>query len=821
MKKLFFILLAFTCFCVKAQEKPATTPAAEKLKTIAASLNEYSNKAYVEKVHIQFDKPFYSLGDTIWMKAYVVNGSNELSPLSKVLHIDIVNDKGIVKTTGTVPVTKGLGWGAIILGDSLLQAGNYHIRAYTNWMRNMGSEYFFDKAVKIGNALSSARTTVADNNTQGIKGQDISVSFFPEGGDLVTGLTSKVAFKALGTDGLSREISGYVVDRNNKQVTTLQSEHAGMGTFMLQPTPANTYTAIIKYNGAEKRIALPKAKDSGYVLTVTQNDNNIAVSVSAGSNLGSIAFVAQANNIVQYAATKTVERNAFTTLIPKSRFPEGIVQLTLFSPDYQPVAERLVFVHHPYSYLTVNLGADKTGYKKREKVHLNLNVTDDNGRPVTAAFSLAVTDETKVPFDEVDEKTIFSNLLLTSDLKGYVEQPNYYFTAITTDKTNQLDNLLLTQGWRRFAWKDILSHTPPPLTHQAQTGVGISGRVTKGGKPVPGAKVFVLFNVGSGILYDTVANSDGRFTFTNFPFAKGTSYNVSAVDTKGNKNFKIDIDKQNYELPAIDNLPYEQPANNNFLTYIENSKARFEGLLKEKTPDNAIMLQEVNIKEIAVKNSSSLAGPGNADQVLTFIDLLGCQYDLSKCLEGRLTNIRFKPDSAGTPGAGMTPYSRGFDTPMTIIVDGIERPDGLTSIMSADVSSVEVLRGGGASALYGLHGANGVIIVTLKKGDINYSAYETTRQHGYDKADGLKNYTFNGYDMRRQFYSPDYTQPANKQVPDLRSTIYWKPNIITTYQGKASVDFFNADGTGNYRVVVEGLGPDGKMGRQVYHYAVK
>jgi len=832
MKKLIYILFIFSGLYVKAQE--TAKPANSKIQGLTTSLDNFSGKTPVEKVHLHFDKPYYSVGDTIWMKAYVVNESNELSSLSKLLHIDLVNDNGVVKTSIAMPITKGLGWGAVTLSDSL-QEGNYHIRAYTNIMRNFGPEYFFDKAVKIGNALASsqkANTAAAANNIPAGRSTGVSVSFFSEGGELVNNLTSKVAFKAIGPDGLSREISGYVVDQNSQQIAAFRSEHAGMGAFIMQPAPGNTYTAVVKFNGSEKRVELPKARPQGFVLTVSQNNDNVVVNINASPGLlqnGTIALVGQQNDMVRYAAAKTLDHIAFNTVIPKSKFSEGIVQFTLFSPDFQPVAERLVFIHHPGNHLKVDVVADKRDYKKRDKVHLDLQVTDQGGKPVTGAFSLAVTDETKVPYTEADEKTIFSNLLLTADLKGYVEQPNYYFTANSADKDGQLDNLLLTQGWRRFVWKDILSNTYPSPAYQAETGMGISGRVlTAGGKPAAGAKVFLLFNIGNGILRDTVTNNDGRFNFGNFPFRRGVSYNVSVRDTKGNKNLKVQIDKQNYLLPAVNQLPDEQQNNNYLATYLENSRARFNQIKKEGLLNKPVELKEVDIKELAVKNSGSMAGPGNADQVLTFLDLVGCQYDLSRCLQGRLTGVRFKPDTSrgalwGGVGGYLLPYSRGFDTPMTIIIDGIEREDGLSSTMSEDVASVEVLRGGGAAALYGLHGSNGVIIITTKRADIDYTAFEVERQRpGYYKGDGLAKYTFGGYDLRREFYSPDYSNRlTNTQLPDLRSTIYWKPNIITNSQGKAGIDFFNADGTGNYRVIVEGLGPDGKLGRQVYSYTVK
>jgi len=851
MKKLIYIMLIFSSLCVKAQE--TANPASNKVRELVTSLDSFRKKTPVEKVHLHLDKPYYSLGDTLWIKAYVVNERNELSALSKILHIDLVNDKGLVKTNITMPITKGLGWGAITLSDSLLQEGNYHIRAYTNVMRNFGADYFFDKVILIGNALpppaespatpGKKKPVTASNNIQPapVKSDPnkISIQFFPEGGDLVNGLSSKIGFKAVGDDGLSREISGYVVGRDNKQIVAFKSEHAGMGTFMLKPAPGNTYTAVVKFRGNEKRIEIPKAKEQGFILSVTQNEDDVVVNINASAGLlqsGTIALVGQANNTVQYAASKPLNRTSFNTVIPKDRFPEGIVQFTLFSPDFQPVAERLVYVHHADSYLKINVAADKPDYKRRDKVHLDLQVTDLDGRPVTGAFSLAVTDETKVPYNEANEKTILSNLLLSADLKGYIEQPNYYFTADTTGKVNQLDNLLLTQGWRRFVWKDIMLNTIPPPVYRVETGVGISGQIlASGGKPAEGVKVFLLFDMGSGVLIDTVTNNEGRFSFGNFPFRKGVGYNISLVDPKGNKNLKIQIDKPNNDLPGINNLPDEHADNDNLISYVENSRARFVELKKDAWLYKPIELKEVDIRELAVKNSTSLAGPGNADQVLTFVDLMGCQSDLSKCLVGRINGVQWKPISytnslttdshTVTINSGFLPYSRGYDDPMTIIVDGIERSDGL-SVMSENVASVEVLRGGGASSLYGLHGAAGVIVITTKRGDINYEAFESERRHPGDanakQQRGLMKYTFAGYDMRREFYSPDYSNPqTNTLVPDLRSTIYWKPSIITNTQGKAGVDFFNADGSGNYRVIVEGLAPEGKLGRQVYHYTVK
>jgi TonB-dependent SusC/RagA subfamily outer membrane receptor len=257
----------------------------------------------------------------------------------------------------------------------------------------------------------------------------------------------------------------------------------------------------------------------------------------------------------------------------------------------------------------------------------------------------------------------------------------------------------------------------------------------------------------------------------------------------------------------------------NYKKYVDEQEEE-----KLANSSKSVLLNEIVIKakknaatimDMSVKNSSNLAGAGHADQVLTFIDLLPCGGNFMQCLSGRLTNIIISGGKA---------YSRGFDSPMYVIIDGVgDRDPGALSTI--EVSSVEVLRGGGAASLYGVKGANGVLIITTKKGDVDYSAYEIEhyRPRDSNKPKAFVKYNFQGgYDFRREFYSPDYSNPAtDKQIADLRTTIYWKPNVITDGNGRASVEFYNADSTGNYRVVAEGLDKDGNLGRQVFKYTVK
>jgi TonB-dependent SusC/RagA subfamily outer membrane receptor len=1291
--------------------------ASGRLKDVIASVDSINIKAPVEKIHIQLDKPYYTLGDTLWMKGYVVNENNELSNLSKVLYADLVDSRDSVKMQLKLQLVQGLGWGAMNLSDSLLNGGNYHIRAYTNRMRGFGEEYFFDKPVHITNVrepfagVKASAKLVFDksgNMVPVIQKDSVSVQFFPEGGELVNGLPSKVAFKALGTDGLSREITGYVADKDNKRVTDFRTDHVGMGVFVLQPAMGNSYTAVIKLaDSSESRVALPNALPQGYVLSVTQNEDNVFVRVISSPALlktGEITLIAQANNTVAYSGKKELVSANIETVIPKVKFPEGIVQFTLFSPLFQPVAERLAFIRNSEKHLNIKITPDKQAYKQRDKVNLDMEVTDQQGQPVAGNFSLAITNENEVPNAEVNEQTIFSNLLLSSELRGHIEYPNYYFTAVNPDKENQLDNLMLTQGWRRFTWKDVLANTPTRQSFSAEKGITISGQALKKDAPAAGVRVSLLINTPVAFLMDTVTDAQGRFKFDSLNFQKGIKFNVAVVNAKKNSGIIIQIDKTPQQPIVFNHRPYEQPliettggqleaanqqaaeqnqaqqvsrinraaANgtlngnhelkevninakksvkdiategsynkagySDFLftfvdlakvndlrtflaiqtstitfhlgnlgrwtaTYahagmqvfvdgmlrgpdfysnilpeniaaieiitgsnVNNPTARGSGgsivitlkkngvdyqkyiddhdldqgkalaqkkeehrqakMLKEVTIQDkrenevkklalqnsknlsgpadqvltfvdladcnilngclpgklqgiqvkivsdpprppywealyegdimpviidgrkaaaddirqlvpgqiaaievikgprgainhgggsngtiyitlksgddyqkyideaelkqakelaqqkeeqrrAIALKQVNIqdkrenevkkvalqdsqnpagaghadavftfvdlvkatnvgeflrfhlpliqvtvdprsggwsakynnarmqilingrvasvgetlflkpeqvaaievitgsqagnvgtgiysgsinvtlkrgnvdyqkyideaeekntkvitlkevtikqkkkdadiKAIAVQYSENLAGPGNADQVLTFIDLLGCQDNLADCIDGRLTNIHVV--KTGRDG-GWAAYSRGFSDPMLIVIDGVQGRDP-SSVVPSDISSIEVLRGGGAATLYGMHAENGVIIITTKRAGVDYTAYEMEHYvPGYTKPRGLVSYNIPGYDARREFYSPDYDNPAtNKGLADQRTTIYWKPNIVTDDKGKASVSFFTADGTGVYKIITEGLDGQGKLGRQVYSYPVK
>ena len=876
------------------------------LKKILLQIEKYRTEFPQEKVHLHMDKPYYAIGDNIWFKAYVVNAEkNELSDLSKILYVELINDKDSVKQSLKLPLSLGLASGDFALADSLKE-GNYRVRAYTTWMRNFGEEYFFDKTITIGNSISNSVLTnvsyafskdskgqkvVAELNYSDMTGEPLAnkevnynvildfrniakgkgitdakgnlqisfinsqpfilksgkiltsillddknvvsktfpvkststeadVQFFPESGELVTGIRSRVGFKSLGPDGLGMNVSGYITDGSNQKISEFKSEHAGMGHFRMLPEPNQTYTAHILFeDGSEKTYALPGILPEGYVLSVENSDaDNLSISVTTNQTLkpeDKFTLIAQTNGFVYFVAKNNIKGQLFKSTISKKRFPTGILQLTLFSPANIPVAERLVFINHS-DFLEINVSPSKPEFSKREKIKLMIDVKDQKNQPAIGSLSISVVDESKVPFDESNETTIISDFLLSSDLKGFIEQPNYYFHEIDENKIRQLDILLLTQGWRRFEWKNILSNTFPNLAFKPETNMEVSGRVkASNGKPVIGGKVTLFSSSGDVFLLDTLTDRNGEFRFQNLYFNDSTKFIVQARNEKDRKNVEIELDRIPAQLVTKNKneAMLEVNVNKSMLAYLKNSRNQFDDLRRYGLINKSIMLAEVKVveKKPVLKNSSNLNGAGNADAIIKSDQLQNC-IDLSQCIQGRVAGIIVRNGIVYSM-RNMSSFSGSI--PMQLIIDGMYvEPEFLSSINPNDVESIEVLKSGANTAIYGIWGAAGVLVINTKRGEVNkdYRTY----------APGITSYNPQGFYTAREFYSPNYEDPkTNMKVADLRTTVYWNPNVITNSTGKAEVEFFNADGTGNYKAIVEGIIANGVIGRKIYRYSVK
>jgi hypothetical protein len=806
-------------------ENSSTTPTVAVDSTVADkavdSLQSYLADHPVEKAYLHFDKPYYAAGDTMYFKAYLTEGGkHELSRLSGVLHVDLINNNKI-KQSLNLGIYDGVAWGDFILPDSI-HAGTFRVRAYTQWMRNEGEHRYFDKIIPV--AVASAKDAAVSNAVQSPATGKPDIQFLPEGGTLVEGVKSKIAFKAINTNGLGIEVKGEVIDNDNKTVCSFSSAHLGMGYFYLDPAPGKPYKARVTYgNGTQDVVNLPVADNADITLAVT-NDSAQTIPIAINTNTAYLkANRGKDYTLIIYSGGKVSDfifplDSVVTSIdIPKNELFTGIAKITLFSPKSDPLAERLIFVQN-YDQLKVTLKSDNAVYAPRGKINLGVTTFNDGGAPTIGEFSVSVTNESKEPVDLPNESTILNNLLLTSDLKGLVEQPNYYFIS-SSEGLKNLDNLMLTQGYSGFEWKEILRGKMPPVIYQPETTLSLSGNVKSlTGKPLAGGSV-TLSSVNPFVVKDTTTDAKGNFTFTGLNYIDTAKLLLSALKKNNSSYVKIELNKPDY--PAV------TPANNldstaNVITPEMIVAMQKQYKQRQGNMRTGIMLKEIDIKDRSkspfdtkLTHSNNLNGAGNADQVILGSKLVGCT-NIALCLQSMLFGVRFSGDASNpTIYSLRTPIElTGTTKPMVIILDGvISQQSVLSSLSAADIYSIEVLLKPYLLNVYGTAASGGAIVITTKRGgDANYTPSSSSNSIHYD---------FNGFYRARKFYSPKYEATAPAGRPDTRTTIFWEPQLITDKDGKASLEFYNSDEPGNYRVVIEGIDAAGDLGRAVYHYTVK
>jgi len=901
------LLIVTAVFAVFAQDD--TIP----LRTIIEKTAKYTANFPTEKVYVHFDKPYYAVGDTIWLKAYVTIYNHQPSGLSKIVYVDLINSRDSVVQQLRLPVVNGTAWGNITLPQLTFQEGNYHVRAYTNWMRNFDAAYFFSKNITIGsvgdvtnpvnthisftNALQNtsesitAHLTYKDQDglpyinrrvtwkvqnddetiakgkgiTDGKGNVDISftsdkpsvfgasdlvtelelsyklktivnsfplktasipvdVQFFPEGGDMLSNVTSKIAFKAISSNGLGVDVKGTVTDDANNVVAEFTSQHIGMGVFTLLPKSGKLYKATVTFpDGTKNSYDLPRVLDEGINLTVN-NNNPDSLNLKISSNPDFLQkflntkfyIIIQGGGNVYYAAQTALQSLVYTASIPKSKFPTGIIQVTLLSSEGDPLSERLVFIQHN-DLLNVAINTAPT-YTTRQHVRMNLSVKNKDV-PVAGTFSLSVIDETKVPYNEDNETTILSSLLLTSDLKGFIEKPNYYFNHVDATRLADLDVLMMTQGFRRFNYYDIVADKTPSIFNLPEQGIDVAGTLrTLSGVPVPRGNLHLIIP-DKIFATDVTSDYSGNFRFSNVVFQDSSQLIVSAKNNPNGKYMMVMVNGETAPgLTKNINAP-ENVVNidSTLSTYLQNNKKQYA---------TQHVLKEVVIKAEAVKVSHAdypaLSGLNQqADHEVNANQLTGCN-DLLECLKVTAFGVTYNTDDGefyitrdfnqGNKSQHVQVYANGMPVETNF----------LSTIDPKTVDNVEIFLNDGLSGINKMTDTKGIIVVNVKKMPKGEKISIADLKKMLPQQNEVTISPM-GYAKTRDFYVPKYLVPKSSTYspPDLRTTVYWNPKIVTDKTGKATFDFYNADGKGTYKAVLEGLDFDGNIARYIYTYKVE
>ncbi|GAA4309636.1 TonB-dependent receptor plug domain-containing protein [Nibribacter koreensis] len=633
----------------------------------------------------------------------------------------------------------------------------------------------------------------------------LDVQFLPESGQMVTGMWTVLGVKATNGAGLGQDVKGAVFDQTGKKAADFSTLKFGMGRFGFVPQPGMQYQARVKNSdGSEIVYPLPAAQEKGVVLALdnTKPDNVKVKIYLVGYQDGdkrpqSLSIVGQTGGKVYFTGHVPQPKDLLIVDIPRANFPTGVAQLTLFSETGDPLAERLFFVNHQQS-LQLSLTTDKPAYAPREKVTMRLQARDHAGKAVSGHFSIAVTDAQKVEHTP-NGSSILTHFLLTSDLRGHIEQPGYYFSSQEPQVALALDNLLLTQGFRRFAWKEILANKLPSLAYPLEQSLTVGGTVLKpSGKPEPFALVtlYDLRNV-TNMSQDT-ADAQGRFRFGVNGLIDSTYIVVKAKPAKGKGPLEVRLDKRLPVTRVSARAPFNAlpemvtPAQQNYL------QANREQLRLDQLSGKSILLStvDINAKKEAPETpfySGLLTSP---DKTVKATELTQ-GINLLENLRGRVAGLIINNGNVSMRGAG----------PPLYLLDGMPVDvEFIKGVSILDVENIHIIKPGPSAVMYGTQGGNGVIVVTLKKGASG------NRSSTY-KYKGVAGYQGIRYQTAREFYMPLYDKPQKEELPDLRTTLFWSPSVQTDVQGNASFSFFAADAQTTYRALVEGFTAYGQLGQ--------
>lgn len=775
---------------------------------ISNKLLNYRQLLPSEKAYLHIDKPYYVSGDTLWFKAYLTESSLHLADsASNLLYVDLIEQRS-GKNAGLkrVRMDGGTGRGEIVLADSIAP-GAYTIRAYTNWMRNFDDAFFFQKNIYV----FDRQDTGAASQVSG----PVDLQFFPEGGQLVAGISTRIAFKGINASGLGDDISGFVLASNKDTVASFKSEHLGMGRFQFLPKEGEAYEAFVKEkDGKVTRVNFPAVQETGFTMLVDNLSNPFKTRVLAYAKIPGqteipVHVVGHSRGIVAFVAKGKIGNRGLMMQLPTAELPDGITHLTLFDDKGKPVCERLVFIDHSRS-LRVNVAAAKPSYKPRELSEVEVTVTDSTGKPVQANLSVSVTDAGQI-LQAPHDQDIVSYLLLSSDLKGFIEKPSYYFDPAIGQRKIHMDYLMMTQGWTRFKWNDVLQDSIPAPKRYIEQGVTLEGDVKRNNKKLMEKTALSLYlsNDSLSTFMTSETDNEGHFTIYNLVFEDSLKIRLQGMNKKGNQNLSFILKPFEAPRATVVKVPFKPvTVDAQQLADFLRRAAEDQEIARKIRASRERLLQEVTIKAKKEVPRDARKLYNSADATLKVTQQMASGYtSVLDMLAGRVAGL-----SVMGSGMNASVSIRGNRGEPLFVLDGMPVDKGLiTSLNVYDVESIDVLKGASA-AIYGSRGGNGVISVLTKRGNDNYD-------YSQDIVPGVLVSKIVGFAVPKEFYAPAYpvTAPPST-LPDYRSTIFWAPLLQTDSNGKARFKYYNSDAATTVDIRAEVLTPTGipGFGKSVY-----
>lgn len=814
MKKILLLIVCLLCLAFSFSDSSG-------LKILILNkLNEYSSRKYPEKIYIHTDKPYYTAGENIWFNTYLVNGvTHTKTNKSKVIYVELINDQDSI-----ISGLKLFAESISVKGDFKLpidlKDGNYLLRAYTNYMRNQSSDYYFKKEIPIFAINSQIIDTVNNSDLISQENSEMpDIGFYPEGGYLVNGINNKVAIKIKDADLDASPIVGIIEDAQGNKITDFKTFEFGLGYFNLKPEPGKEYRAVITSGDEDLVYALPKPLSEGYVMNTSLTENEVVINLTTNKPEGFKNTLLIGHQRGLAAFDYAHEKNTGTMLvkIPKEDLIEGVLDIVFFDQSQQPVAERLVYIKKEES-ISISLKKKNIAtIGARERVNLEIEVTDKFGKIIPSNLSLSVTDAELIKPNN-NAENIKTYFLLNSDLRGKIKSPNYFFQSGDEIKKAQLlDLIMLTHGWRRFTWQEF-SKNSLFQEFKPEDGIYIKGNTISSTTPFKTklSETKLTFRKDGFVQETQNTDENGFFSYGPYIFNDEIGVLLQAGERLSSEqpnytdtNIKLRPSIQAPEIESYKTIATFRQESPTVEAYKE--KAKKIVAKNFKFDKDRELLDEVNIKttritkeeidEIKRKRRTQGALEPSYRIIVDDFGMHGGGDFME--LIANLPGIRIGKKYDAETSQDVVITLRGLDP--EYYLDGIKVTlPIMRSISQANIDFIDVRNVGHSSANFAL-AAGGVIAIYTKQGSRHVDNSKITNRKG-----GSISFILNGFYSAREFYAPDYSfEDRNSIRADNRTTLYWQPNIVTEDDKSATVYFYTSDDKGRFQIEIEGISNSG------------
>ncbi|HEX8460624.1 MAG TPA: hypothetical protein VF623_04320, partial [Segetibacter sp.] len=758
---------------------------------IKRQFEKYKEHSLQEKLFVHTDRNNYVAGEIMWFKVYCLNEDNsKMLNLSKVAYIEVLDKNQQPVLQAKVALIDGTGNGSIELPLNI-RSGNYLFRAYTNWMKNFSPDFFFHQSISIINTI---QTDTASNIKTPVS---YDAQFFPEGGYLVDQLQSKVAFRVTDNSGKGIDFTGVIADEKGDTAARFSPSKFGIGSFIFTPQFNRRYKAFIRLsNGNIVTQTLPETIKSGVVMSVTEQEvaEKLRVNIQSNNNSTLLYLFIHAGNQVKVAELVNLVNGSAVYEIEKSKLGEGISHITLFNKDYEPLCERLYFIK-PKARLTIEANTNSNDFSPRTKVTFDLSAKDESSKSTSANMSMSVflTDSSSFNY-----KDIYSYLWMTSDLKGNIESPEYYFNNNSKEINQQSDNLMLTHGWRRFKWKEVLNEPKVLKFLPEYEGHIVSGKVMDmKGTAVADKSGYLSIPGRNFQLYAATSTAGGTIHFNTKDYY-GTKLMVGLVEPDDLGNYKIQFDN-----------PFSEDITSEVIPPFYASDATSASLLKRSINmqvQNTYRQTELQSFKPATIDTAHFYGKPDATYMLEdyvrFPTMEEVLREYVREIDVRKRQNKYLLYMAVRDEEGISNLKRPI-----ILLDGLPQFDQGNKITNYDPLKVEKFEAVAATYFLGPARFNGIASFFTYGGDVKDFSLDTSAiVIDYD-----------ALQLRREFYMPAYeTEQISSRMPDFRNLLFWSPDIEIDKDGKKEISFYTSDLPGKYAVVLQGFSADGKAGSKVF-----